>query len=143
MYCSNCGNKIDYSSKFCANCGAKIEKNSADENKIESSTEQIINSNSDLKTKIKKGVKIAYIYDGVLIQVVNKWTKEDLYINDTLVDQHYTGFTAIWGKTLILKAIDYPFKSGKKTIQVFCKSELFSNKFMLCIDNVYVAGDKI
>ena len=129
MFCAKCGNKIDDGVNFCANCGEKIEKSFAIENSVQS--------------PIKKGVKIEYNYDGVLIQVTNEWTKEALYINGSLVDQHYSGFNAIWGKTLILKAINYPFKSGVKTIQVFCKSGLVSHKFMLCIDNVYVAGDNI
>ena len=129
MFCTKCGNKINDGVNFCANCGVKIEKSITVENSVQS--------------PVKKGVKIECNYDGVLIQVANEWTKEALYINGSLVDQHYTGFNAIWGKTLILKAVNYPFKSGVKTIQVFCKSGLVSNKFMLCIDGNYIAGDKI
>ena len=143
MFCSNCGNKIDDGVKFCANCGKRIEKNFTAENSVLSNKDSIDNLNSGEQSSIKKGIKIEYIFEGVLIQVVNKWTKEDLYIDGALVDQHYTGFNAIWGKTLILKAINYPFKSGAKTIQVYCKSGLVTNKFMLCIDNKFVAGDNM
>lgn len=131
MFCIKCGNEIKTGANFCANCGEKIGNNSIVENKVQS--------------YIKKGVKIEYIYDGAIIQVVNEGIgmKESLYINGSLIDQHYTGFNAIWGKTLILKVINYPFKSGLKSIQVFCKSGLVSIKFMLCIDNVYVAGDRM
>jgi len=143
MFCSKCGVKINDDVNFCANCGEKIEKISSAENNILSSKKSTEYINSGEQSSEKKGIKIEYIFDGVLIQVVNKWTKEDLYIDGALVDQHYTGFNAIWGKTLILKAINYPFKSGEKTIQVFCKSGLVTNKFMLCIDNKFVAGEKM
>jgi len=143
MFCSKCGVKINDNVNFCANCGKKIEKCFSVEKGNISSKESTDNLNSSEQSSIKKGVRIEYIFDGVLIQVVNKWTKEDLYIDGSLADQHYTGFNAIWGKTLILKAINYPFKSGAKTIQVFCKSGLVTNKFMLCIDNKFVAGDNM
>lgn len=29
MYCSNCGTKIDYESKFCINCGAELSQNAS------------------------------------------------------------------------------------------------------------------
>jgi len=132
MFCANCGNKIEENTNFCNKCGNKIETNNIS-----------TNSTSSLQSPTKKGVKIEYNYDGVIIQVVNQILKEALYVNGVLIDQHYTGLNAIWGKTLILKAINYQFKSGNKTIQVFCKSGLVSNKFMLCIDDIYVAGEKI
>jgi hypothetical protein len=139
-----CGNKIEDGANFCANCGEKIGNNVIVKNSnMLSSAEQEGHSNSGIKSPVKKGVKIEYNYDGALIQVVNRLTKEDLYIDGELLDQHYTGFNAIWGKTLILKVVSYPFKSGAKTIQVFCKSGLVSAKYMLCIDNKYVAGDNI
>jgi hypothetical protein len=143
MFCTQCGNKIDDGVNFCANCGVKIEKSFGVENSVRASTKQTGYLDSGVQSPIKRGVKIECNYDGALIQVVNGLTKEGLYIDGSLVDQHYTGFNAIWGKTLILKAINYPFISGEKTTQVFCKSGLISNKFMLCIDNVYVAGDTI
>jgi hypothetical protein len=143
MFCSNCGSKVDDSVNFCANCGAKIGNGFAVGNSTTSFTEPKEYSDSGVQSPIKKGVKIECNYDGVLIQVVSQLTKEALYLDGSLVDQHYTGFNAIWGKTLILKAINYPFKSGGKTIQVFCKSGLVTVKFMLCIDGTYIAGDNI
>jgi hypothetical protein len=132
-FCSNCGNKIDEGVNFCANCGTKVE------NLTSPSGQSVPN----LQSSVTKGVKIASNYDGVLIQVVNSITKVSLYANGSLVDQYYSGFNAVLGKTLVCKAINYPFKSGAKTIQVFCKSGLVTVKFMLCIDGNYIGGDKI
>jgi predicted amidophosphoribosyltransferase len=142
-FCSNCGNKLDENVNFCANCGAKNNRGLATEANIVDTAQLKEQQSSNSSSVIKKGVKIACNYDGVLIQVVNALTKESLYIDGLLVDQHYTGFNAIYGKTLILKSINYPFKSGAKTIQVFVKSGLVSVKYMLCIDGNYIAGDKI
>jgi len=46
-------------------------------------------------------------------------------------------------KSLVLKVVNFPFKSGAKTIQVFCKSGLFSVKFMVCVDDEHIGGEKI
>jgi hypothetical protein len=132
-FCSNCGNKLSEGVNFCTNCGTKIKDSAL----------PVEYSDPNSQSSVKKAVKIACNYDGTLIQVVNSITIATLYVDGILVDQYYSGLNAVLGKILILKAINYPFKSGSKTIQIFCKSGLVSVKFMLCIDGNYIGGDRI
>jgi hypothetical protein len=84
---------------------------------------------------------ILCIYDGVQIKVVNYITKIRLYVDDQLLDEYHSIIAPI-RKTLVLKAVSYPFKSGLKTIQVYNRA-IFANKFMICIDGNHVGGDEI
>ncbi|MDR0473063.1 MAG: hypothetical protein LBH43_05285 [Treponema sp.] len=79
-------------------------------------------------------------YDGSSIKVSSNFlgSKVQLFIDNKLMDK-YTTFVNPIEKTLILKAVDYPFKSGAKTIEVYNKALLF-NRFMVCINNEYIGG---
>jgi len=81
-------------------------------------------------------------YDGVSIKVVNSWTNVKLFVDGKLLDQ-WNSLSAPIFKSLVLKVVNFPFKSGAKTIQVFCKSGLFSVKFMVCVDDEQIGGEKI
>jgi hypothetical protein len=80
-------------------------------------------------------------FEGVSIKVVNSVTNTKLFVDDKLLDQ-WNALIAPVKKKLILKAVNYPFKSGSKTIEVYNKA-MFSNKFMVCVNGEYVGGDRI
>jgi hypothetical protein len=80
-------------------------------------------------------------YDGSPIKVVNHMTSVQLFVDNKLMDQ-YNALIAPIKKTRILQAIDYPFKSGSKTIEVYNKAILF-NKFMVCVNGEHIGGDKM
>jgi hypothetical protein len=84
--------------------------------------------------------KLVCNYEGIAIRVVLGLLHCKLYVNDILMDQ-YTAVVAPISKTLILRVIDYPFPSGKKTIEVYNKAIMF-NKIMVCVDGNYVGGDR-
>jgi hypothetical protein len=80
-------------------------------------------------------------YDGSSIKVSSHLTNVQLFVDNKLMDQ-YVALIGHIKKTLILQAVDYPFKSGTKTIEVYNKA-LFFNRFMVCVNGEYVGGDKM
>jgi len=81
-------------------------------------------------------------YEGISIKVINSMTNAKLFVDGKLLDQ-WNSFNAPIFKSLVLKVVNVPFKSGAKTIQVYCKSGLFSVKLMVCVDDEHIGGEKI
>ena len=82
-------------------------------------------------------------YDGSSIKVSSTLAggHVQLIVDNKIMDHYVTVINPI-KKTLILQAVDYPFKSGPKTIEVYNKAILF-NKFMICVNGEYVGGEKM
>ena len=80
-------------------------------------------------------------YDGISIKVINSFTNAKLFVDGKLLDQSNSLIAPIF-KSLVLKVVNFPFKSGPKTIQVYCRG-LFTVKFMVCVDDEHIGGEKI
>ena len=66
-----------------------------------------------------------------------------LYVNNNRIaveEYGYDSFTQA-GKNPYVGA-KYRFSNGEKTIQIFVKVKTFSTKYKICIDGVYIGGDK-
>ena len=122
----------------------------AKEKVILNSNPPIEQMNTNPTSAILKDVRIACNYEGVLIQVVCNWLGAELYVNGSFMGS-FSSNDSIIGKRMIIQVLKYPFRSGVKAIQLFCKGDwvnfLFgafgSWKLMLCIDGNYIAGDMI
>ena len=82
-------------------------------------------------------------YDGSSIKINASMAggSINLYVDDKLMDNYATIINPI-KKTRILKAVNYPFKSGPKTVEVYNKA-IFTNKYMICVNGEHIGGDLI
>jgi hypothetical protein len=80
-------------------------------------------------------------YEGKSIRVINTLLKCSLFVDDKLIAENKDLFALDPSKPL-LSALNYPFVSGAKNIDVFAESGMVSVKIKICVDGQKIGGDK-
>jgi len=103
-------------------------------------TEDFWKKNTEERKEAEAKNKDSFYFDGSLIKVTNGILKSELYIDGKLVDQWKSVGAAlgIAGKKPVLKAENYPFRSGPATVAVYFSSYLVMYQFKLTVN---IKGD--